>query len=105
MIQPPEPPKPFHPQSKHGTGVLPAAVAYPNLAAFYGQDFPATFTTLDLFDSLAARVKELEDKANEPPSMQVWDAMARINLTAQPEQPIKPSWWKRVIFRFRGKDK
>lgn len=57
-------PTPFHPQQRFGSGVQPAALTYPNLATYYGEDFVVRFTTLDLLDSLAARVADLEEAVN-----------------------------------------
>lgn len=58
-------PIPFHPQRLYGSGVQTGAEAYPNLAAYYGPDFRATFTTLDLLDSHEARLNLVEAHLEE----------------------------------------
>jgi hypothetical protein len=58
MIEQKHPQQPLHPQQKFGSGFSTWAQAYPNLAA-YGYD--VNFTVMDMLDSLAARVKLLEE--------------------------------------------
>lgn len=93
-----QPPKPFHPQQRFGSGVQPAALAYPNLAKYYGEQFAVTFTTLDLLDSLAARVALLENQPRET----MLDALRSLSLTSEGAGEAtlyKPAWWKRVLLR------
>lgn len=101
-----QPPKPYHPQSRFGSGVQAADRAWPNLAAYYGEGFQVNFTTWDLLDSLAARVKELEDE--EMMGREIarrYDAQTKRmvqDIFGEPEQPVKPGWLKRLLFRLRG---
>lgn len=87
------PPKPFHPQSKIGSGILADELAYPNLAAYYGRDWRANFTTIDLLDSLAARVKIIESQPHED----IYQALRQISLT--PDQPVKVPWYGRLLLK------
>lgn len=97
-----QPPKPYHPQSKFGSGVEAAAQVYPNLAAYYGREFMAHFTTWDVCDSLAARIKELEDQGAL--GMEIakrYDAQFQRMVTDIFAEPAKPVWWKRVLVRVK----
>lgn len=91
-----EPPKPFHPQQNFGLSTW--AQNYPNLHA-YGYD--PTFTVMDILDSLAARVKMLDNafQAIEYDAKEMRELVEVLTTAAEAwEAQQKRSGWFKTLW-------